>query len=53
MRVECNYCGRKVDGTYVSDGNFYCNPEHATLDFEKRMQRYDLKVKTKVKIGGK
>jgi hypothetical protein len=37
--MKCNYCGKKVEGSYVSDKNFYCNPEHAKLDFEKRMKK--------------
>ena len=41
----CNYCGKVTDGCYVSDKNFYCNPECATKDFEKRLKNYTFKLK--------
>jgi hypothetical protein len=40
-KINCAYCGKEVDGSYVDSGNSYCNPTCATNDFKKRLKEHD------------
>ena len=33
---ECEFCGKKIDGSYIDCGRFFCNGLCATRHFKKR-----------------